>query len=233
MNPLTESLDLYNGCGEPLGLTKPRYLVHQDGDWHKSFHCWIVYTDVSGHDTIVFQKRGSQVEHWQNKLDITAAGHYRSGENIEGGVRELQEELGITITIDQLIYAGTRVCIDEFQQGVRDHEFQEVYFLVDDRDLIAYSPQAGEVGGLVAIQIPLLLQLLTNEIEHIVAPGVIVGNDGKTSPLSSPYQRKESILKPQEIVVKPLDFIPSLDRYYHRIAVLAQRLLRGEQYIWI
>jgi len=107
-----EPLDLYNACGDPLGETKSRALVHQDGDWHKTFHCWIVYMDSSGQEIIVLQKRGDDVELWPGKLDITAAGHYRAGEGIEGGVREIQEELGISVTVEELIYAGIRINVD-------------------------------------------------------------------------------------------------------------------------
>jgi isopentenyldiphosphate isomerase len=219
-----EPLDLYNARGEPLGLTKPRALVHQDGDWHRTFHCWVVYTDAAGQDTMVFQQRGSQVARWQNKLDITAAGHYQAGEGIEGGIREIQEELGILTTPDRLIYAGIRICLDEFQPGVIDHEFQEVYFLVDQRDLTAYTPQIEEVGGLAAIPIPLLLALLAAEIDQLVAPGVLLQPD---------VHQGQALLTPHEFVVTRTDFIPSLDRYYHRAAILAQRILQGERYIWI
>jgi len=222
MNPLAEPLDLYNARGEPLGLTKPRELVHRDGDWHKTFHCWVIYTDPSGQDMLVFQKRGRQVEHWPDKLDITAAGHYRSGEGIEGGIREIQEELGMAVTVEQLIYAGTRVCVDEFQPGLIEHAFQEIFFLVDHRDLMSYTPQAEEVGGFVVVPILPLLQLRADEIKQIVASGVILQDAGEKSPL-----------KPHKFVVEQSDFIPSLDRYYHRVAVLAQRILRGEKYLWI
>ena len=224
MPPATERLDLYNARGEPLGVTKPRNLTHRDGDWHKTFHCWVIYADAAGQATIVFQQRGKQVEHWPAKLDITAAGHYRVGEGIEGGIREIAEEIGLTVSRAQLIAVGTRVSVDEFQPGVIDHALQEVYFLIDQRPLSAYTPQLEEVSGFAAIPAPLLLQLLTRQIDRLAAAGVILQPDGQKTP---PH------LKPHEFIVTQADFIPSLDRYYHKVAVLAQRILRGENYLWI
>ena len=219
---LSEDLDLYNACGKPLGRTKPRKLVHRDGDWHKTFHCWVIYTDESGLETLVFQRRGEQVELWPGKLDITAAGHYHAGEGIEGGVREIQEELGLAVNVEQLIYAGIRVNVDELQLGIKNHEFQDVYFLINNHHLTAYTPQAEELTGLLAVPIPLLLQLLAHEIEQATVSGVTL-----------PKEDKVSQLQHCEVVISQTDFIPYLDHYYHRVAILAQRILRGERYIWI
>lgn len=223
MNMYKESLDVYNACGEALGRTKPRHLAHRDGDWHRTFHCWVIYTDASGQDMIVFQQRNEGVELWPGKLDITAAGHYRSGEGIEGGVREIQEELGLEISVDQLLYAGIRVNIDEFQPGIRNHEFQEIYFLVNNQDLTAYSPQIEEVAGLTVIPIPLILQLFAREISQITVSGVSwTGSEEKFPALIS-----------SETVYSLADFIPTLDQYYQRVALTAQRILQGENYYWI
>lgn len=223
MNLYKEPLDVYNACGEALGQTKPRHLVHRDGDWHKTFHCWVIYTDASGQGMIVFQQRSAAVELWPGKIDITAAGHYQAGEGIEGGVREIEEELGLETSVDQLLYAGIRVNVDEFQPDIRNHEFQEVYFLINDQDLTAYRPQITEVAGLAAIPIALILQLFARKISQINVSGVSwITSDGKPPSLLS-----------SEMVYSLADFIPSLDQYYQRVALVAQRILRGENYYWI
>jgi isopentenyldiphosphate isomerase len=218
-----EPLDVYNACGEALGRTKPRHAVHRDGDWHRTFHCWVIYTDTTGQDMVVFQQRSAAVELWPEKLDITAAGHYRAGEGIEGGIREIEEELGLGTTVDQLLYAGIRVNVDEFQPGMRNHEFQEVYFLINDQALTAYRPQIEEVAGLAAIPIPFILKLFAREISQITVSGISWESSGSPSPS----------LLPSEMTYSLADVIPSLDQYYQRVALTAQRILRGENYFWI
>ena len=98
-----ELLDLYSASGTPLGRAKPRSAVHRDGDWHKTFHCWMCYRGEAGQEMLILQKRSPHVETWPNRFDITAAGHYRTGEDLSGGVREIAEELGVSVTAAQLI----------------------------------------------------------------------------------------------------------------------------------
>ena len=215
-----EPLDLYDACGRRLNQTKPRAAVHRDGDWHKTFHCWIIFTDAGGQEMIVFQRRGPQVELWPNKLDITAAGHYRASEGLEGGLRELAEELGVTVTAEQLRYVGIRVNVNEFQAGIKDHELQEVHFLTLAQELRCYTPQREEVAALFAFPLPNLLQLFAAEIPAMRVRGVEI------QPTCAGWRECE-------MTVSRRDFIPTLDQYYQRAALTAQQILRGERYIWI
>ena len=218
---MDESLDLYSAAGEPLGRSKARTLVHRDGDWHRSFHCWIVFRRDSGEEMILLQKRGSEVELWPNKLDISAAGHYRSGETIEdGGLREIREELGITITQKELLPAGIRVNVDERLPGICNHELQEVYFLLKDQALEYYAPQISEVAGLLEMPIQTLLQLLSGKIDKAVVPAFMLDHNTMN------YRLCESAVSAE-------DFIPSVDDYLFRVAIAAQRVLSREKYFRI
>ena len=55
---MTELLDIYDENGNHLGI-KERRAVHLDGDWHRVFHCWVVYRDQDGVGHVVAQKRSS------------------------------------------------------------------------------------------------------------------------------------------------------------------------------
>ncbi|MBZ0275880.1 MAG: NUDIX domain-containing protein, partial [Anaerolineae bacterium] len=96
---MTEILDIYDEQLNKIG-TKERGAIHRDGDWHKVFHCWVAYRDESGRDFVVLQRRGPDTEVFPNLLDISAAGHYQAGETVRDGVREVREELGITVQFD-------------------------------------------------------------------------------------------------------------------------------------
>jgi isopentenyldiphosphate isomerase len=216
---MEEIFDIYDGTGKQLGITKPKSEVHKNGFWHKSFHCWIIYKGNDGNDFIILQKRAANKKSWPNKLDISAAGHYTAGEGIEGGLREIKEELGVDISKEDLISLGVRVCIEEFDTKSINHEFQDLFFLIDDRALTDYKMSLEEVSGLVAIPVKEGIRLFAKEINNITATGYILDS--------------EAVVQKQFFDITTEDFIPTLDNYYFKVMILAERALKGEKYLAI
>ena len=79
--------------------------AHKTGMWHTAIHCWFVRRE-GNNSFLLFQKRASDKVLFPDYLDITAAGHYQSGERVEDGVREIVEELGIDVPFTALIPLG-------------------------------------------------------------------------------------------------------------------------------
>lgn len=79
----------------PTGKTKPILQAIDEGDWLSVFAIWL-YKRTSEGTYILFQERSQNATVSPGKLDISAAGHYNAGETGLDGLRELQEELGIT-----------------------------------------------------------------------------------------------------------------------------------------
>ena len=79
----------------PTGQTKPILQAIEDGDWLSVFAIWL-YKQTDDGVYILFQERSQNATVSPGKLDISAAGHYNAGETGLDGLRELQEELGIT-----------------------------------------------------------------------------------------------------------------------------------------
>jgi isopentenyldiphosphate isomerase len=204
---LVELLDIYDENMVHIGV-KEREAVHRDGDWHRTFHCWIVYRD--DRDYIVVQKRGPDKQFFPNKLDVTAAGHYEAGETIADGVREIQEELGITIAFDRLLPVGGRWATCRNADRI-DYEFNEVFLLNDDRPLTAYHHQREEVSDLVRIALDDALALFAGERETIPAAALEAG----------------------PVTLRRGDFVELADHYTYRVLVLAKRYLNGEKYLVI
>jgi isopentenyldiphosphate isomerase len=204
---VVEMLDIYDENMTHLGV-KEREAVHHDGDWHRTFHCWIVYRD--GQDYIVVQKRGPDKQFHPNMLDVTAAGHYEAGETIADGVREIQEELGITVLFDHLLPVGGRWAVGR-DGNLVDREFNEVFLLNDDRPLTAYDYQREEVSDLVRIRLDDALALFAGEREAIPAEALEAG----------------------AITIRQEDFVELADHYTYRVLVLAKRFLNGEKYLVI
>ncbi len=145
-----ELFDVLRADGRPTGVAKARHAVHRDGDWHRSLHVWVAGVGDEGIPFLMMQRRGLAKDTWPGALDATVGGHFRTGEQLEQVVREVEEEIGIAVTPADLRWFGTRVCVNDAPSlGIVDHELQEVFLLRDDRPLITYQPNAIEVDALV------------------------------------------------------------------------------------
>jgi isopentenyldiphosphate isomerase len=208
---LAELLDIYDENMTHLGV-KERGAVHRDGDWHRVFHCWVIYRDAAGQDFMVLQKRGPDKDIFPNRLDVTVGGHYEAGESVADGVREIEEELGITTRFDDLIPVGVRVTVARYE-GLIDREFADNFLLVRDTAIRDYPYQQDEVSGLVALNIDEALALFAGERETIHAQAVGLG----TSPVEISLEH----------------FIPLVDQPFYKALVLAKRCLNGEKHLVI
>ncbi|CDQ21578.1 Isopentenyldiphosphate isomerase [Halobacillus karajensis] len=122
---MAEMLTIFNENGLPAGV-KDREDVHRDGDWHETFHCWMISLEEK--EIVLFlQQRSENKRDFPSLYDITAAGHIEAGEDvIEAGVREIKEEVGLTVHPAELIHAGNYK--EELKQGVFiDREICRVY----------------------------------------------------------------------------------------------------------
>lgn len=218
---LSEYCDIYDARGYPLNMTKRLADIHRDGDWHRTFHCWILNPSIDG-GGLVLQRRGTWKRTWPDKLDTSAAGHYEAGEGIEGGLRELAEELGVHAKKEDLIDVGMRVSVEEFEQNTRNHEFQDVRFLIYKQPIEHYDVQFPEVAGLVLIKINDGLAVLSGESKELEAPGFEIQDEG--GQLKRIYRTFRLSQK---------DFIPTLDRFYYKVFILAKHIMSGEKYLHI
>ncbi|MCB9452016.1 MAG: NUDIX domain-containing protein [Anaerolineaceae bacterium] len=208
---MTEILDIYDDQLNKIG-TKERGAVHRDGDWHKVFHCWVAYRDVSGRDFVVLQRRGANTEVFPNLLDISAAGHYQAGETIYDGVREVQEELGITVDFDDLIPLGVRIGMARYENLI-DHQFADVFLLIHDQDISTYHYQVEELAGLVALPVDEGLELCAGDRDRVEVRAVG--------------------LQSRIVTINNDDLIPTLDDYLYKMLILVKRALNGEKHLRI
>ncbi|MDG0792757.1 NUDIX domain-containing protein [Cohnella ginsengisoli] len=145
-----ERFDIYDELDRPIG-TATRSEAHARGLWHHTFHCWLARRGEDGRARILFQRRSRDKDTNPDRFDITAAGHLSAGETVRDAVRELQEELGLRVSLEDLAPLGTFREQDEgFAQGVRyiDREVSEVYGYVTDRGPETFRLQREELAGL-------------------------------------------------------------------------------------
>jgi isopentenyldiphosphate isomerase len=141
-----ELLDVYAPDGTHLGV-KPRGAVHRDGDWHRAFHLWVVSSEG-----VLLQRRGATKAAWPSRLDATAAGHLLAGEDVADGLREVEEELGVSYPPGALQSLGAHRIEDSGAPGIVNREVQLVFAVRDDRPLASWTRfDRDEVDGLVLV----------------------------------------------------------------------------------
>ncbi|TBL75745.1 NUDIX hydrolase [Paenibacillus thalictri] len=171
-----ELFDIFNEQMERIG-TDTRRNVHAKGLWHQTFHCWIVNKTPGGEERVLLQLRHKDKDTHPNSLDISCAGHLQAGETALDGLRELEEELGLTVQADELVYCG-RIAEEHYlATGLIDREFHHVFVYACDKTLDEYEIQLSEISGLFFVYTSDLKQLLNGERAFIQAEGIVVDEE--------------------------------------------------------
>lgn len=115
-----EYIDIFDPNNNPTGEVKEKMQAHEDGNFHRTAHVWI----INDKKELLLQKRSESKKSHPNCWDISAAGHIKSGESvIEGALRELKEELGVETKEKDLQYITTI----KNTKDPKNMEFQYVY----------------------------------------------------------------------------------------------------------
>ncbi len=205
--------DIFDDLGRHIG-TKTRAAVHRDGDWHKVFNCLVVQLGRE-EPAVLLQLRGTASPAFPNLLDLTAGGHLLAGEPPSmGGIRELEEELGVEVTPDDLVSLGVRRGVIVDSKGILHRELIHAFLLLDDRPLEAYRLRPGEVGGLFECSVTELLAALDAPSKSVQGNGIVIRENGTMG------SSRRSFTK--------ADLVPN-DPYWITMLVMAERLALGRR----
>jgi isopentenyldiphosphate isomerase len=169
-----ELFDLYDVECRPLGRTKPRALVHRDGDWHRSLHLWVVLREESGRPELLLQRRSLAKDTQPGAVDIAVAGHLAAGETVEDGLREAEEEIGLVVRPNETTRLGVRRRVFA-APSVLDREIQEVFFTVTSRPLASLVPHPDELAALLALPLDGAMAFATGLVAEVRAWELPVG----------------------------------------------------------
>ena len=143
-----EYLDIVTEDGTPTGKKVDRNTAHSDGILHRTAHVWVV-RNINGRYEIMLQKRSMNKDSFPGKYDTSSAGHMPAGsEYAESAIRELDEELGIEATSNQLHYAGMfRTQYEKEFHGrlFKDNEVTKVFVYMEPVNIEELSLQESEV----------------------------------------------------------------------------------------
>ncbi|PCK22852.1 hydrolase [Bacillus pumilus] len=171
-----EKLNIMNDQHVTIG-TADRSDVHAQGLWHETFHFWLLKKE---HDTVYlyFQLRSHTKKDFPSLLDITAAGHLLTEEQPSDGIREVEEELGLSILFEDLTFAG--VIQDEIlMPSFMDREFCHVYLYLNQEEHMNVHLQKEEVAGLYRTRFIDAQHLLTGQCERIQVEGFEIDASGE------------------------------------------------------
>ncbi len=203
----TELLDIVTPTGTHVG-TGDRDSVHSNGDWHQVFHCLVIRSGLPA--TIVLQRRHRSKAAFPGLLDLSATGHLTAGEEPIDGVRELNEELGLSADGQDLVPVGVRLLADDDGEG-RNRERVHLYFLSDDRALERFAPDPDEVESLVEIGAADVLSLIDQA--------------GATSVPATEWTPGQA---PFATTVSAADLVAPIDGYWTVTLIMAERFATGQ-----
>ena len=123
-----ELVDIYNNKHEKLNYTKgKKELV--DGEFRLSCFVWI----INDNDEILIQQRLATAKNCPNMWETASGGAIAGEDSINGALRELNEELGISCNKDELQFIGSYARINDFVEifllksniSIKDLKLQE------------------------------------------------------------------------------------------------------------
>jgi isopentenyldiphosphate isomerase len=203
-----ERITICDENGKPRGAAT-RKDIHKNGYWHQTFHCWFV-SRRDGKDWIHLQLRSSTKKDFPNLFDITAAGHLLADETAEDGVREVEEELGISLRYEDLVPLDVikdQIHIEDFV----DNELCQVFlYRMPDHD-VKYEFQKEEVAGMVMMEFQSFYDLCMKRKKSVEVEGLEIQTDG--------------LRKGPKRMVSLHELVPHGKGYLEKVATLIQEQL--------
>ena len=143
-----ELFDIVDEHGIPTGEIIERTIAHKTGIRHRTSHVWIV-RKCNDKVEILLQKRCKDKDSFPGCYDISSAGHIQQGDDfVPSALRELEEELGLVVTPEELIDCGLHYkYVDQLFHGERfvDNQVSRVFLLWKDLEVHEFKVQPEEI----------------------------------------------------------------------------------------
>lgn len=156
-----EYIDIVDQNNNPTGEVKEKLQAHEDGNFHRTAHIWI----INDKKELLLQKRSATKKSHPNCWDISGAGHIRSGESvIDGAIRELKEELGVETKEKDLQYISTI----KSTKNPKNMEFGYVYLLKCNNQVEEYTFEDDEVSEVKYVYFEELEKMVEERVEGLL-----------------------------------------------------------------
>ena len=133
----SERVDIYDENNQPLGLTKTRAEVHQQGYWHRTVHLYL----VNSKGEFLVHLRSPYKDQAPNCLDTRFGGHVTVGNDyLQTATKELQEEIGLVVQTTDLVLGKVYK-----HEGDKNKEYTQAYYYKYNGDISDLSFNDDEV----------------------------------------------------------------------------------------
>lgn len=161
---MDELVDILDEKGNHTGEIALKSKAHQLGLFHPTIHVWC----YSKSGSVLLQQRGASKSAYPLKWDVSVAGHIGAGElPTVGAVREVQEEIGVTIDASKLEYVGVFKIEKRHQKNFWDREFNHTYLYLLDVNT-PLQMEIEEVEALEWVSLYDFEDMVTNEDARFV-----------------------------------------------------------------
>ena len=163
-----ERIDIITENGKLTGESALKSEIHKKGYYHNTAHIWL-YTK---NRQILLQQRAKSKAIYPLLWDVSVAGHIDSGESItQGALREIKEEIDLSLTEGSLIKIGIFECFKTYPNGMIDNEFHHTFIAELNITIEELKPQKEEVEALKLVTFDEFEVLLKNSSNnnHFVA----------------------------------------------------------------
>ena len=165
---MEEFIDIVTKDGKPTGKSAPKSEIHSEGHYHHTIHVWL-YTRAG--EILLSQRSASKVI-CPLLWDVSAAGHIDAGEAmINAAIREVREEIGLTIHEGDLEKMGRFECFQSYDNGIVDNEFHNTFISELKVDISKLKLQEDEVEAVKLVtleEFKILIKHIGND-NHFVA----------------------------------------------------------------
>ncbi len=121
---MEEYIDIVTKEGFSTGKSALKSEIHTKGHYHNTAHVWLYTKD--GH--VLLAQRAASKLICPLLWDVSVAGHVDAGETIEhAAIREVKEEIGLTLTKSQVTKIGVFECFQSYPNGIADNEFHHTF----------------------------------------------------------------------------------------------------------
>ena len=136
-----ELIDILDEKGNLTGKQKMKSEAHHDGSWHRSAHIWI----YNSKGEILLQLRAKNKDVYPDMWDSSVAGHVSAGEEpVTSGVREIQEEVGLSVQENDLEFYKIEPEETRYKE-ITSNEFIYIYLLKYDGNASTIKIQEEEL----------------------------------------------------------------------------------------